>query len=114
MALVVPDVVPVFRSAEEPGRLSQPFPVLPFSVSFSAAFGERRPATELGGGLGSVVMETGRGQVPSGRPEAEMRPMSGHVPMLDTREEQLKETLCGTHLLFIILWPPLSVDCWCC
>lgn len=64
-ALVVPDVVSVFGSAEQPGRLGQPLPALPFPVSFPAWFGEWRTATKLGGGLGPAVMESRRGQLTS-------------------------------------------------
>lgn len=63
--LVVPDVVSVFGSAEQPGRLGQALPVLPLPVSFPARFGEQRTAAKLGGGVGSVVMETRRGQLTS-------------------------------------------------
>lgn len=61
-ALAVPDVASVFGSAEQPGRLGQPLPVLPVPVPFSARFGEERTAAKLGG-VGSVVVEAGRGEL---------------------------------------------------
>ncbi|TNN73572.1 hypothetical protein EYF80_016167 [Liparis tanakae] len=62
------DVVPVFGSAEQPGRLGQALPALPVPVLISAArFAEQRTAGELrgGGGVAPVVLESGRGQLTS-------------------------------------------------
>lgn len=61
--LMVPDIVPVFRSAEQPRRLGEPLPVFPLPVSFTAGFGELRTTAKLGGGVAPVVMETRWGQL---------------------------------------------------
>lgn len=72
---MVPDVVPVFGSAEQPGRLGQTLAALPLPLALplpAARFAGRRTAAELRGGAAPVVVETGGGQLTSRRPGNEV------------------------------------------